>query len=118
VNLVTPGTRNRSYYELRLNYHQEESFLNSVVKRRVAGRVNHVDLGPVLEQDLQDGQVAAVAGQVDGHLALVVLRVGGVRRRWLAYSSGTTELKFPIKNTDDLTKLQLYGTYSCLIRTY
>ncbi len=59
-----------------LNYHQEESSLNGVVKRRVAGRVNHVDLGPVLEQDLQDGQVADVAGQVDGHLALVVLRVG------------------------------------------
>ncbi len=62
---------------LWLNYHDEESFLNGVVKRRVAGRVNHVDLGPVLEQDLQDGQVAAVAGQVDGHLALVVLRVEG-----------------------------------------
>ena len=50
-------------------------YLDSVVQGRVAGSVDDVDPGAVLEQALQHCQVATGAGEVHGRQTLLVLEV-------------------------------------------
>jgi hypothetical protein len=74
-------------------------YLDSIMQRSIAGCIDNVDLGPVLEEYLQYGQMAAIAGQVHCRLAILVLveKVSNFNN----VPTGHVKWIFPFLNYDD-----------------